>query len=56
MVLEGNAFLFVFMADPLQANPDKADSGEDSGGAGFTDPLGTVMFLLLKPPSCPKGG
>ncbi|XP_020631979.1 C-Jun-amino-terminal kinase-interacting protein 4-like [Orbicella faveolata] len=28
------------LEDPLQANPDKADSGEDSGGAGFTDPLG----------------
>jgi len=31
------------MADPSQANAEKADSGEESGGAGFTDPLGIVM-------------
>ena len=37
------------MVDPLQANADKADSGEESGSAGFTDPLGTVTFLLLRP-------
>ena len=30
-----------FLADPLQPNAEKADSGEESGGAGFTDPLGT---------------
>ena len=30
------------MADPLQANSEKADSTEGSGGAGFSDPLGTV--------------
>ena len=37
------------MADPLQTNAEKADSGEESGGARFTDPLGTMKCLLLRP-------
>ena len=37
------------MADPLQANAEKADSAGESGSAGFTDPLGTVTFLLPRP-------
>lgn len=47
--------MFFFMADPLQTNAENAESGE-GGGAGFTDPLGTVKFVLLRPLSCPKGG
>ena len=41
------------MADPLQTNAEKPESGE-GGGAGFTDPLGAVKFL--RPLNCPKGG
>lgn len=38
------------MVDPLQANAEKGDCGEESDSAGFTDPLGTVMLLLLMSP------
>ena len=35
------------------ANSEKAESTEGPGGAGFTDPLGTVVILA---PGCSKGG
>ena len=34
------------VADPLQANSAKGDSTEGPGGAGFSDPLGTVYCHL----------